>query len=269
MVLTGAGISAASGIPTYRDGDGRWTGRDPIKDQEFVADPARRQRYWARSMMGWPLVRDAGPSLGHHALARLQAAGRVGLIITQNVDRLHQSAGSEQVIDLHGRLDRVVCLQCGRYCSRESVQQRLLQLNAGVVPQASVPAPDGDADTPEAAADAITVPACIQCGGVLKPDVVFFGGSVPSARVTACMESVAGADALLAVGSSLQVYSGYRFCRHAAELGNPIALVNPGATRADSLASLKLAVDCGPLLWSLAGTLQTADAGGAAAGEGR
>lgn len=252
VVLTGAGISAHSGIPTYRDADGVWRGSEPVKHQEFLSDPARRRRYWARSLVGWPRVREARPNQAHIALARLQQRHSAGLIITQNVDRLHQRAGSERVIDLHGRVDRVRCLACGSMVSRESVQQRLLLHNPWGPGQETSARPDGDAEIAGELERELAVPDCTDCGGTLMPDVIFFGGAVPAERVLQCQQAVTSADALLAVGTSLQVYSGYRFCRQAVELGKPVALVNPGRTRADDLAALKLRADCGPLLWQVA-----------------
>jgi len=254
VALTGAGISLASGIPTYRDGAGRWRHSEPIKHQEFIGNPGRRQRYWARSMRGWPAVNNAIPNLAHRALASLERAGHVHTVITQNVDRLHQRAGSQRVIDLHGRLDRVTCLDCGALHSRELIQSALEKLNAPMGPSDPAPArpgaarPDGDVDVPDALVDATRIPHCGQCRGVLMPDVVFFGGTVPKQRVAACMQALEKADALLVIGSSLQVYSGFRFCRRAVELGKPLAIINPGSTRADGLANLKLSVDCGELL---------------------
>lgn len=241
LVLSGAGISASAGIPTYRDAQGQWLGARPITHREFLTDPTRRQRYWARSALGWPAVAQARPGPAHLALARLEAAGRIGLLVTQNVDRLHQRAGSARVVDLHGRLDRAGCLSCGTTVARELLQQWLMRANpqlAGL--RAEAPRPDGDADIPDTVAAAMQIPACTHCNGVLMPDVVFFGGSIPPLRVAQCMEALARADALLVVGSSLQVYSGFRFCRRAAQLGKPIALLNPGKSRADALASLRL-----------------------------
>ena len=248
VVLTGAGISASSGIPTYRDAGGHWRASEPVKHQEFLSDPARRRRYWARSLAGWPAVRDARPNPAHFALARLEKAQRIELVITQNVDRLHQQAGSRSVIDLHGRLDRVRCLDCGTLCSRETVQRRLGRTGLAGMARPGDARPDGDAFIPDDQIDHMAVPDCTRCGGVLMPDVVFFGGTVPRERVTTCKEAILRSDALLAVGTSLQVYSGFRFCRLATELGKPLAIINPGKTRADSLARLKLSSDCGPLL---------------------
>lgn len=251
VVLTGAGISLAGGIPTYRDEEGVWQHSEPIKHQEFLSEPSRRQRYWARSMRGWPGVRDAQPTAAHSALAALERAGRIDLVITQNVDRLHQRAGSAKVVDLHGRLDKVVCLQCSTSFCRNQIQVQLLQHNSNAVPADSAK-PDGDADLPEHVERQFHVPDCPQCHGTLMPDVVFFGGTVPKTRVQACMEAVERADALLVVGSSLQVFSGFRFCRHASQSGKPIAILNPGKTRADPLAALKIEGDCQALLHTFA-----------------
>jgi NAD-dependent SIR2 family protein deacetylase len=236
LVLTGAGISAGTGIPTYRDERGRWLRSDPIKHQEFVADPRKRQRYWGRSMLGWPGVRDARPAIAHHALTRLEARGHLTLIVTQNVDRLHQRAGSHEVVDLHGRLDRVRCLDCGANTCREALQIRLEFLNPHLATLGADVRPDGDADLPDETVAGVRVPDCEVCGGTLMPDVVFFGGSVPAERVATARAALERAAALVVVGSSLQVYSGFRFCRWAAQAGKPIFLINPGQTRADSLA---------------------------------
>ena len=252
-VLTGAGISLASGIPTYRDKAGHWRHSEPIKHQEFLAEPHRRRRYWARSMRGWPAVRDARPTAAHRALAILERRGHIDTIITQNVDRLHQRAGSARVIDLHGRLDRVHCLDCNDFHCRERIQQQLVRGNDSV--RATTAArPDGDADLPADVERQFRVPACGACGGTLMPDVVFFGGTVPRPRVQACTDAVARSDALLAVGSSLQVFSGFRFCRQAQRLGKPLAVLNPGITRADDIAQLKVSADCQALLTAFAGT---------------
>jgi len=256
VVLSGAGLGIASGIPAYRDRAGVWQHSRPITHQEFVSEPERRQRYWARSLLGWPTMRDARPNAGHLALARLERQGYIHLLITQNVDRLHQRAGSSNVIDLHGRLDQVRCLGCSSLVSREAVQQRLLRDNPHSPSQAAQLRPDGDAEPAAELVAQIRIPACAVCGGTLMPDVVFFGGTVPKERVEACNGAIAGADALLVVGSSLQVYSGFRFCRLASELGKPIAIINPGITRGDPLASLKLEADCEPLLTALAAASQ-------------
>ena len=249
VVLTGAGISAAAGIPTYRDSSGVWRHSEPVQHSEFLNDHRRRQRYWLRSMNGWPTVRDSRPTQAHSALAALEQSGNIELIITQNVDRLHQRAGAKNVIDLHGRLDRVICLDCERFQTRDAIQQQM-NLNNAAHPQETSKRPDGDAELDTDLEQAFTVPHCPECRGTLMPDVVFFGGTVPKLRVEACMEAIERADALLAVGSSLQVYSGFRFCRKAVELGKPLAIINPGKTRADDIANLKIQGDCQDLLSS-------------------
>ena len=239
-VLTGAGVSANSGIPTYRDRTGRWLRVDPIQHKEFIESSSKRQRYWARSMVGWVGVSQAQPNSAHYALASLERAGKLDLLITQNVDRLHQKAGSQRVVDLHGRLDQIICLDCGQTESRQSFQVRLLQANPFVTDYQHIARPDGDADVPDAYVKQTTVPPCNECGGVVMPDVVFFGGTVPKSRVETCTESLSRAGGLLIVGSSLQVYSCFRFCRIADKLRIPIVIVNEGSTRADDMATLKV-----------------------------
>ncbi len=249
VVLTGAGISTASGIPDYRDADGRWKRAAPMTWQAFSASEGGRRRYWARSLLGWPRVAAAVPSAAHRALARVEARGRCRLLVTQNVDGLHQRAGSRAVVDLHGRLDRVVCLACARIEGRGSFQDRLIDSNPAwpwlpVVPAPGSPstqaAPDGDADLDDVDFSAFRVPPCLTCGGVMKPDVVFFGESVPRDRVAQVSKAVADADGLLVVGSSLTVFSGWRFARDAAALGLPVVAVNLGTMRADPLLTLKI-----------------------------
>ena len=254
LVLTGAGCSVASGIPEYRDHDGAWKSRPPVRYADFVASPAVRRRYWARSVFGWERVAGAGPGSVHRALARLEQAGHARAVVTQNVDALHQRAGSRRVIDLHGRLDEVECLDCGARIRRADMQALLLAWNGpflaalGAAPGATAAArPDGDVQL-EADFSDFRVPDCPSCGGVLKPAVVFFGENVPRARVDATLCALGAADALLVVGSSLMVFSGFRFCLAAREMGKPVAAVNLGRTRADELLSLKVASDCGPAL---------------------
>ena len=254
LVLTGAGCSVASGIPEYRDHDGAWKSRPPVRYADFVASPAVRRRYWARSVFGWERVAGAQPGSVHRALARLEQAGHARAVVTQNVDALHQRAGSRRVIDLHGRLDEVECLDCGARIRRADMQALLLAWNGpflaalGAAPGATAAArPDGDVQL-EADFSDFRVPDCPSCGGVLKPAVVFFGENVPRARVDATLCALAAADALLVVGSSLMVFSGFRFCLAAREMGKPVAAVNLGRTRADELLSLKVASDCGPAL---------------------
>ncbi len=247
-MLTGAGCSTESGIPDYRDADGAWRHRQPMSYQEFVGSAAARQRYWARGLVGWRRIAAARPNPAHLALARLEAAGRVERLVTQNVDRLHQKAGSLRVIDLHGRLDGVECLACRAVFRRAAVQDELARLNPGWGGAAAVPTPDGDADLGGVDYGAFRVPGCPGCGGTLKPGVVFFGEAVPRRRVDRAFAALAAADAMLVVGSSLMVFSGWRFARAAAEAGLPLAVVNLGRTRADSEATLKVPARCGEIL---------------------
>ncbi len=244
FVLTGAGISTASGIPDYRDADGQWKRTPPVTWQSFTGDRLTHARYWARSFIGWPRMAGARPNAAHQALARWQHGGRLACLLTQNVDGLHQRAGSDAVIDLHGRIDQVICLACQGRTPRAELQVRLHQANPAWHGLEAGTAPDGDADLDGQDFSRFSVPACLDCGGMLKPDVVFFGENVPRARYEAARQALADADALLVIGSSLMVYSGYRFARMAHEAGKPIALLNRGRTRADDLASLRLEGDC-------------------------
>ncbi|MEY4766588.1 MAG: hypothetical protein RI907_3261 [Pseudomonadota bacterium] len=249
-VLTGAGLSTASGIPAYRDAQGQWQHPPPTQHQAFVRDAAVRQRYWARSFVGWLRFGQAAPNAGHQALARLQAAGVVGTVITQNVDGLHQAAGSSDVIELHGHLGRVACLACQARYPRATVQGWLAALNPSVDPrrpQAGPAAPDGDAHLTDDTSG-FAVPACPACGGVLKPDVVFFGDNVPRERVAQAMAALEGSAGLVVVGSSLMVYSGFRFAERAHRLGQPLVLLNQGVTRADALATARIDADCSAAL---------------------
>ena len=252
LVLTGAGCSTESGIPDYRDAAGEWKHRRPMQYREFVTSPAARRRYWARSFVGWRRIAAAEPNPAHRALARLEEAGRVHCLVTQNVDRLHHQAGSRQLIDLHGRLDRVECLQCRTSFRRDDFQRELERRNPATADRATAApaeiAPDGDADLGEVDTDGFRVPGCPRCGGVLKPAVVFFGEQVPRRRVGRAFAALREADAMLVAGSSLMVFSGYRFARAAAERGLPLALVNLGRTRADGEATLKVEGKCGEVL---------------------
>jgi NAD-dependent SIR2 family protein deacetylase len=254
LVLTGAGVSLESGIPTYRDRRGDWRYAKPIQEQAFLRDAHTRRRYWARSWYGWPVVRDAQPNSAHIALARLEQQGCIELLITQNVDGLHQRAGSRNVVDLHGRVDRVRCLGCAAVHGRDDVQRLLARDNAWPPPPQHTARPDGDMDVPDDLLPGLQLPQCSHCAGDLRPDVVFFGGAVPPATVQACHDALERSDALLVVGSSLMVFSGYRFCRHAQALGKPIAIINPGVTRADALAQVRLYSPAGPLLTRLVAT---------------
>jgi len=252
LVLTGAGCSTGSGIPDYRDADGRWKHRRPVSFADFTASPAIRRRYWAGSLVGWPHVHAARPNPAHDALARLEARGRIPTLVTQNVDGLHQKAGSRRVIDLHGRLDVVECLACGATLDRADLQTLLLRWNPGFGGLAAADAPDGDARIEAVDHATLRVPDCPECGGVLKPGVVFFGESVPRHRVEAVERALEAVDAVLVVGTSLMVWSGYRFCLAARALGRPIAAVNRGRTRADPLLDLRVADDCAAVLPRLA-----------------
>lgn len=249
LALTGAGCSTESGIPDYRDPDGQWKHPRPVTYQQFVGSEATRQRYWARSAAGWGRISGAEPNRAHRALAALEIAGFVSAVITQNVDGLHTRAGSRRVIDLHGRLDTVQCLRCGALSNRGAFQQRLLSRNpqlAHVAVQAV--RPDGDAALAPADYASVDVPVCEACGGILKPHVVFFGEGVPLARVEAAFSQLDDADALLVVGSSLMVYSGYRFVQAAVRQGKLVAAVNLGLTRADDVIALKVTAPCGDAL---------------------
>ena len=248
FVLTGAGCSTGSGIPDYRDEQGAWKRTPPVTYQAFVGDGITRRRYWARSLVGWPRIAQAQPNAAHRALAALEAQGRCSQLLTQNVDGLHQAAGSRAVIDLHGRLDAVVCLGCGASSSRADVQRRLAEANPAWAGLAAGAAPDGDADLEDRDFATFQVPACDACGGMLKPDVVFFGENVPRTRVDAAMARLAQADGMLVVGSSLMVYSGLRFVHAAVRAQIPVAAVNLGRTRADDLLRFRMAAPCGDAL---------------------
>jgi NAD-dependent SIR2 family protein deacetylase len=244
FVLTGAGCSTNSGIPDYRDANGKWKRVQPMSYQAFMGDQAARRRYWARSMVGWQRFVRAQPNGAHRALACLEAMARCEVLLTQNVDRLHQVAGSTRVIDLHGRLDLVRCMGCERRVPRAEFQDELVQLNRSWVGLDATDAPDGDADLQTSEFSSFVVPHCRHCGEVLKPDVVFFGENVPRERVDIATRHLAEADAMLIVGSSLMVYSGFRFVQAAARTGKPIAAVNLGRTRADDLLSFKVEQSC-------------------------
>lgn len=252
FVLTGAGCSTDSGIPDYRDVNGEWKRPSPVTFQAFTGDDATRRRYWARSLIGWPTMAGARPGAAHRALAQLEAAGRVGLLLTQNVDGLHDAAGSRVTLDLHGRIDTVCCLGCATRSSRAELQVVLRERNPRWATLEARAAPDGDADLEGLDFSAFDVPACPKCGGMLKPDVVFFGESVPRDRVAAAFAALEEADAVLVAGSSLMVYSGFRFVQAAAAAGKPVAAVNLGRTRADDVLTLKVEQPVGDALARLA-----------------
>ena len=257
VVLSGAGLSTESGIPDYRGPTGLARRAEPMTYQTFVREAAARQRYWARSHLGWRYVARAEPNAGHQAVAELERRGLVAGIITQNVDGLHQAGGARHVIDLHGRLDRVVCLGCGHLTGRDELDERLRAANPGWAAEVTVINPDGDAVLGDAAAGGFRIVDCRLCGGLLKPDVVFFGENVPRPRVDACFALVETAGALLVLGSSLTVMSGYRFVRHATRAGIPVVIINQGVTRGDAHAIARLDAPLGHTLTALIGRLDT------------
>jgi NAD-dependent SIR2 family protein deacetylase len=254
FVLTGAGCSTQSGIPAYRDESGAWKHKAPIQFRDFVGSEALRRRYWARSFVGFERVHRALPNGAHHALARFERLGRARLLVTQNVDGLHQKAGSVSVVDLHGQLAEVECLACHARFERAALQAQLLEQNPWLVctqlarGQSAFATPDGDAELDPRASEDLVVPSCTHCSGVLKPAVVFFGENVPKARIDEAYRALAESDALLVVGSSLMVFSGFRFARRAVDLGKPVVVINNGLTRADTLAALKVEGECGAQL---------------------
>ncbi|WP_306312974.1 NAD-dependent protein deacetylase [Streptomyces hydrogenans] len=252
LVLSGAGISTESGIPDYRGEGGSLARHTPMTYQDFTGGERARRRYWARSHLGWRTFGRARPNDGHRAVAAFGRAGLLTGVITQNVDGLHRAAGSDGVVELHGGLDRVVCLSCGDVSTRRELARRLEEANPGFDPVPAAVNPDGDADlTDEQVADFHVVP-CVVCGGVLKPDVVFFGETVPAERVERCRELVRGAASVLVLGSSLTVMSGLRFVRQAAQAGTPVVIVNRDATRGDTLAAARVALPLGKALTSVA-----------------
>ncbi|BFI95656.1 MAG: NAD-dependent protein deacetylase [Rhodanobacter sp.] len=244
FVLTGAGCSTASGIPDYRDRDGQWKRTPPVTYAAFMQEAHTRQRYWARSLVGWRRFGRAQPNATHRALVELERLGRIERLVTQNVDGLHQRAGSTGVVDLHGRLDAVRCMSCEWRGPRQEFQLALLARNPDWANLDAADAPDGDADLENQDFASFSVPPCPHCAGIVKPDVVFFGENVPRERVAAAMDACRSADAMLVVGSSLMVYSGYRFAHAAAQAGKPVAAVTLGRTRADALLALKVDAPC-------------------------
>jgi NAD+-dependent protein deacetylase sirtuin 4 len=251
LVLTGAGVSTDSGIPDYRGRTAPTRKRPPLQHQDFLRSAEVRARYWARSALGWPRFRDVAPNVTHRALADWQRSGQVAGLITQNVDQLHQKAGSVDVLELHGALATVRCLGCGAAEPRDSLQQRLLAANPEVTRWRFEVLQDGDVELPDELVGRFVVPPCTECGGVLKPDVVFFGDSVPAPRVEAAFARLFRAEALLVLGSSLTVFSGFRFALKAKERGVPVVVVNEGPTRADDFAAVKLEAGVGDVVPSL------------------
>ena len=256
FVLTGAGCSTESGIPDYRDTNGAWKHAQPVQYQDFMQRHTARQRYWARSMLGYPRVASAKPNLAHKALAGLERAGLVSNIVTQNVDGLHQKAGQRNIIELHGNLATTRCMDCGDRYSRELIQAKLVEANPGFTQQCAELAPDGDVRLDKIDISKFTFPGCSRCNGILKPDVVFFGESVPKQRVSAAFSSLQRARGMVVVGSSLVVYSGYRFCRFAETNNIPVAAINLGYTRADDQFTLKLEFNCAQALTELVNAVQ-------------
>jgi NAD-dependent SIR2 family protein deacetylase len=252
LVLSGAGISTESGIPDYRGPSSAARRASPMTFQTFTGDPLARRRYWARSHLGWQLIGRAGPNRGHRAVAALQEHGLLTGVVTQNVDGLHQAADARDVTDLHGRLDRVRCLDCGRLSDRAELHARLSAANADWHAVAAGVNPDGDVDLPDSALNGFRTVGCTVCAGVLKPDVVFFGETVPPDRVGRCYDLLATSRSLLVLGSSLTVMSGHRFVLRAARDGRPVAIVNQGATRGDRYAAVTLDAPLGTVLPALA-----------------
>lgn len=252
FVLTGAGCSTKSGIPAYRDEHGVWQHKAPIQLKDFIRDAAVRRRYWARSLVGYHRVRGAAPNDAHHALAALEASEVIELLVTQNVDGLHERAGSKRVVALHGRIGDVVCLRCSARHSRDEIQDELFALNPQIRGTGALSAPDGDAHLEPGKLEHFRMVDCFSCGGLLKPDVVFYGETVPPNRVAECYAGLERADVLVVVGSSLTVFSGFRFVKQASARGVPVVVLNQGATRADTLAALKVDVECGAVLSRLA-----------------
>ncbi|MBT5578466.1 MAG: NAD-dependent protein deacetylase [Porticoccaceae bacterium] len=248
LVLTGAGVSAESGVPTYRNSEGLWQRKQPVTHQQFMTEHRARQRFWLRNMLGWRFMTEAQPNSAHNALVELEKIGVLSCLVTQNVDGLHQRAGSQKVIDLHGRVDTLSCMSCGIQYPRAPMQMWLETHNAKYTELIATIAPDGDADIDYIDYSDMLTPDCEHCGGIVKPDAVFFGDSIPKERVARAQSSLQQAGGLLVVGSSLAVYSGYRFCLWAEQQGKPIIILNEGKTRADELATFKLSQPCAAVL---------------------
>lgn len=244
LVITGAGISQSSGIPTYRNKAGEWKASEPIQHQDFINSIETQKRYWARSAVGWPKLNQASPNIVHKTLVELENRSSLTGVITQNVDRLHQQSGQKTVVDLHGRVDRVRCLQCGVYEERAVIQTHLIAANPFLKELNGEMAPDGDANIENEIAAQITLVKCQRCGGAIIPDVVFYGGTIPAETHEKTKELYQQSEGLLVLGSSLMVYSSYRFCKQAVADRKPLIIINQGITRADSIASLKLDADC-------------------------
>jgi len=247
-VLTGAGVSTKSGLPAYRDVQGAWKHSKPMQHHDFISSEAKRKFYWARSMLGWSNFKNAKPSDAHISIAALENMGFVGPIITQNVDRLHQRAGSEKTVDLHGRLDQLICLDCKKLSSRQEFQLTLELNNPDFTAAKRSLRPDGDVDIDSHSLQSFVVPVCEHCNGILKPNVVFFGDVLNPEIVNKASRAVDASPGLIVVGSSLMVYSGYRYVKQAAQLHKPVIIVNQGLTRADDLYDLKIDSEAGESL---------------------
>ena len=242
-VLTGAGISTDSGIPDYRGEGTKKRARSPLQYKQFVSEETHRKTYWSRSILGWPKIRACVPNISHKILTKLEEQGRLTGLITQNVDRLHTKAGSKDVVELHGALAEVICLDCRRISERDVFQNRLLKMNPSWMPHVEGIAPDGDIDLKNADTSNFGIPACVSCGGVIKPHVVFFGENVVKDTLDKAWRIFHEAKVLLVVGSSLAVYSGYRFAKEAHKMGKPMVIINIGENRADDLSTVKIAKD--------------------------
>ena len=251
FILTGAGCSTLSGIPDYRDRNGDWKHSKPIQFHDFVNNPAMRRRYWARSMSGWPRIHNAVPNPAHTCLVRLEQAGFIRHLVTQNVDGLHRQAGSRAITELHGQLGTASCMACGAKKSRAEIQDFLLANNPGVQIAVGETLPDGDAHTAAQDLSDFRIPDCAKCAGILKPDVVFFGESIPRLRIEKAMRALQQSKGLLSIGSSLMVFSAYRFCRAARQWDIACAALNLGRTRADQELSLKVESDCAEALCAI------------------
>lgn len=247
-ILTGAGISAPSGIPTYRDDKGNWKSANPIQHNEFINHQSYRQRYWARSMVGWKMTGRAKPNATHHAITALQNTGRVSQLVTQNVDGLHNIADSKNIIDLHGRLSEITCLDCNEISKRSDYQPRLVENNSELDDYKATIMPDGDANVEDFDVSKVNVPPCLNCGGTLMPNVVFFGGIVPRPRVDKAFSTLAESDCILVVGSSLKVFSGFRFPRWASQNNLPMYAVNQGEMRGQELFNHIITEPCEEVL---------------------
>ena len=254
FILTGAGISTGSGIPAYRDAKGNWQSPPPVQHGQFISQLAVRQRYWGRSLAGWHTMRDAQPSNAHKILAAFEKQGHIKLLVTQNVDRLHQKAGSQKVVDLHGRADIVACIECDHEITRDEMHQWCRRENPEFNTPLSSPRPDGDADF-ETDFSQFNVPNCPDCGGVMKARVVYFGDNVPKETVFSAIDALERSDALLCVGTSLQVFSGFRFNRHALQQKIPQAALTQGVTRADEMLDLKINAEINQTLEEVANLL--------------